>query len=392
MKTLSVITKSEILKDRLSRISCFASVRMFDDFEAFDKTADGLFISDDVMNWSALKDKLDMCKAEQIFYYSSYAVSDLMRTMAKTMGVVLVDSSYGFEQMIEKMKRHMKIQTQNCSKAFVFFGTDAKVGTTMISQCVAQAISDKGMKVGLTHLDGKSGDEFFTGNYHQGLDSIKSKLHTGILSSEELTAVCTKPFSNLYHLRGTEGILKKQTYKPEDITCLLDMMQETFDITIIDAGSDINLGMTIAALLGTPNRFLVTTQQAIGSRRYQKMKKEVLDELFQEPFLVIVNKKTNHPELPSEEEVALSIQGVLTQSLPYLEYGWQCEQEKVPLSSFKNDNFEKGINAIGKLVAHHGNMPWPEKIENLSWFRKKIESMKKIRKEDKRYVGDVQVR
>ncbi len=233
----------------------------------------------------------------------------------------------------------------NKNNIYVFFGTDAKVGVTMLTSCISESLANQNIDVCYMHLDGKYGDEYIKDEEHicsnYGLDDLHIKLQSKILTTDDIKRSCSISLNHLYHLHGNKDMLKKYDYTPDEVSDLIEECQKNFDVVIVDAGSDIHLGMTVSALLSTENRFLITTQQYLSQYRFNKLI-DILTNLEIDFKNIIVNKYILHDELSNYKDAFVK--------LPYLEFGWQCEKDGISLMKFSNNNYIKGIEVIAKYI------------------------------------------
>ncbi len=260
---------------------------------------------------------------------------------------------------------------------YVFLGADAKVGVTMLTSCISQSIARQGIDVLHIHLDGKFGNEYYKSLYEihdVGLDDLKLKLKSGILNIEDIKSVCDVLYGNLYHISGVADILKKHDYTPNQIHMLLEQCNQVFDFVIVDAGSDIHLAMSIAALLSTDNRFIVLTQQYLAIKRFYDIN-SILENMSISFSDAIVNKYISYDKLPYLNDISKRIGDKSIISIPYLEYGWQCEADGISLIEFGHREFIMRIEFIARRLISSAGYRWDE---NKSIIRKGFGLFKNI--------------
>ncbi len=279
------------------------------------------------------------------------------------------------------------------SNVYVLFGADTKVGVTMITTCICESIANQSVDVCCIHLDGRRGNDYINDMYihsDKGLDDLYVKLKSKIVSSEDVIRSCIKVSEHLYHLCGTSDMLKKYSYNPEEIEILLDECKNVFDVIIIDAGSDIHLGMTIEGLLFSENLFLVTTQQYLSKKRLEK-NKDIFIELGINFKYIIANKYVKRDELDKLELIRTDDEQNLFVTLPFVEYGWQCEQEQLSLMQFNNRDFVRGVEYISKYIIEDLNFSWDNERSMLEKRFKFIRHWLKVfRSRREVYEGGIQ--
>lgn len=236
-------------------------------------------------------------------------------------------------------------------QTFTLYGTDSKVGVTMTAQAVAEsyALMYPKQKVIIMHLDGNPGFEYCLEGQGIGLDDIKAALISKILKGTELESACSRT-ANLYQLKGVENYSKRKEYYPEHVKQILDLLD--FDLCIIDAGSNFELGLTIGSLLYSNHNYLVTTQQQVPLNRYTNISEQVLIKLGIEFELLILNKQINSLKLDHENNMKVKYEVNQSVLVPMLDYGWQAEAERESLLHFKNESYRRSIDSIAKIIAY----------------------------------------
>ncbi|NLP30833.1 MAG: hypothetical protein GX363_06880 [Clostridiales bacterium] len=157
------------------------------------------------------------------------------------------------------------------SQMFVFHGVDSKVGTTMISQSVAELIADnlKDKKILFASLNGRLNDQY-ADHVGESIEGIKIYLDNKVLSTNELMESC-KRTDNLYHIAGIDSIGVSRYYHPETAMYFLEAIEDCFDIIVVDSGNELDDGLAIGALEGIKEKFCIITQQESVLKRYEKL-------------------------------------------------------------------------------------------------------------------------
>ncbi|MEG1584940.1 MAG: hypothetical protein RR361_07815, partial [Anaerovorax sp.] len=153
---------------------------------------------------------------------------------------------------------------------FVVHGADHKVGTTMISQSIAEYLSNeyKELKVLFITLNGRESAEYVN-EAPESIEGIKNHLDSKMIEDIDFTRVCKKR-DNFYMLTGIKKEEEQRDYYPHMATYLLETVTQTFDIVIADSGNELDNGLAIGALSATVNRFLVMTQQEAILYRWER--------------------------------------------------------------------------------------------------------------------------
>lgn len=258
----------------------------------------------------------------------------------------------------------------NENNIFVFYGADSKVGTSMISQSVSEAISEKfNGNILYLFLD-ESGGDYLDVPFTESLDSLKVKLINNVLSEEELFNACTKIRNNFYAFKGTFSLPFKRHFNPKHIESLIEIAKKRFEIVIIDAGNSYELGLAIGALNSCPsNSFLVATQQEKTIKAYKLKKEQILDKLKITNFMLVMNKYIEGNNLISPYNLANDMQLTLVSTVSYSDFGWQSESDKNTLLKY-DDVFRKEIDKLASLILKKSGISVLEKEEKFSFVQK----------------------
>lgn len=336
-------------------ISKFKKIECFEDFKisselSDDLDVDVLIISDRLVDINLLLESLEknLLNINFIFYMvSNENFNNTLNNVLEANKIIMIPPKKTILQIVEIVCTHTLKEIDSHNNIIVFFGADEKVGTTQIAQSVAERLAQKtSLKIFLGFLNGKPSLDYIENDTNFSLDTLKIKIINQILDRNELLDVCIKK-DNLYILKGVNSILDKRHYHPEHIEYLLKLISKEFDVVIIDAGSDIELGMTIGALNTTQYRYLVTTQQEIAFNNYKRIKSQVLNRFDIKDYMIIVNKFIESERLNTQYHIAKLYEGTLASSVPYLSWSWQSEQERKSLLHFNDQEF---INSIDKII------------------------------------------
>lgn len=227
------------------------------------------------------------------------------------------------------------------SQTIVFFGGDSKTGTTMVSRSVAEYLGKNGEKVLYLQCGGKIEDAF-SGVHSKGIDDLKANILSGRLSRGDIMQVTenTKDFSVIRGVRNPYG----SKYFPENTADLiLSAVEGDYQYMVMDAGSDIDLGLAVSALNKANRRYYLVTQQRKVLERYLYLRKEILTPLKLTGSLII-NKYIKEPSLYRKREIESLCKSGETFVVPWMEYGWQAEAEGKTLMNFPK--FRKSIGHI----------------------------------------------
>ncbi|HKM28128.1 MAG TPA: hypothetical protein VJY37_00435 [Anaerovoracaceae bacterium] len=236
-------------------------------------------------------------------------------------------------------------------RVFVFFGGDTQVGTTMIAQSVAEVLGKMGKSVLLVLAGSEYGTDYINANLDMSLDDIKSNIASNQLRVEDVKGIMYE-HNDVMVLPGIKNITTIKYYSTDDMAILLSPLEKAYDYIIVDAGSNIQFGLTVSALKHAGRRYYVVTQQEKCLRRFKNLYETVLNPLGYCGKLII-NKFNNNMAFYTQRQVE-EVLGIIDSTghdafgesiaVNYVEYGWQAEADRVTL--LKYSRFAEGINQI----------------------------------------------
>jgi hypothetical protein len=185
------------------------------------------------------------------------------------------------------------------SELYVFHGIDNKVGTTMISQSVAEILADAfpGKQVAFMALNGRVSMEYVREGA-EPIDNLKSRLESRMLAEDELAAHCRRA-KNLSILGGVCNEDDERYYHPDMAAYLIEVADKSFDIVVIDSGNRLDNGLAFGALSSVADRFFIMTQQETMLARWEK-RKSVYERLDIMPKAYILNNYMEKDVYPLE--------------------------------------------------------------------------------------------
>ncbi len=231
-----------------------------------------------------------------------------------------------------------------------FFGGDSQVGTTMISQAVAQKLTKTGKSVLLIQCSGKSAEGFFSPELIKGLDSIKADILTGQINIEEINQVIEirKGLKVIGTVKNSYGA---KYFPANTLEIILKEIRDDYEYIVLDGGSCIDLGLGISSLNVADKRYYLVTQQRKSLERFCFMQMKFLIPLNLDGK-IIINKFLKEPSFYKKREIEALCKVDNSICIPYMEYGWQAEIEGNTLMRFSK--FEKYIEKIEKEILEDG--------------------------------------
>lgn len=316
-----------------------------------------ILVSDKIIPFNNFIEQLtsDIIGNNKVFYMLSGSLDNKLKnytSILKAKGVICIPPKLTNTQIVERVCKEIGITSNTNRNIAVFFGADNKVGVTITSQAIAEDIAKNcDTTVGLLFLNGKpSMDYIKEDKFSSGLDKLKLKIVSNVLSANELIDSCIK-IDNLYVLPGAELIYETRHYHPNHIEYLINLATKVFGVVIVDAGSRFSIGMSVGALYSSNNRFLVTTQQEIALRNFNRSKEQILNEIGIDNVMLIVNKYVSSSQLYTPSELADNIYKIpIAGILPMLDYSLQAEIDRNTLLAYNSAEYSRQISELSRLV------------------------------------------
>lgn len=365
------------LQKRLENTNLFRVITIITDIKEIKEidSNDLIVIADTELSLNELiilidTDKKNLLKSKQLFYiltniYSSQTISNIS-TIAESRDINIIPPKLTTSQIVTKIVQKVFPDVHDKTSSIItFFGADSKVGTTMIAQSTAELLAkNTGLRVGLLFLNNSPSNYYLRKNDKLGIDGIKNKLFNNILTPAELIDSCIQTIPNLFILTGIEYLLDARQYHPEYIDRLIKLAAEKLNIIIIDAGSNVDSGITIAALNATKYRYLVTTQQEIIRKNFERIDRQVLKQLHidSSSFMLVLNKYISSNNIYSAVQLAELYKMTLAVHVPNLDLlGWQAEFDQKSLLEYEQSDYNKQLDILSRLIASQMNVPYNNK-------------------------------
>ncbi|WP_206457889.1 hypothetical protein [Anaerovorax sp. IOR16] len=209
-----------------------------------------------------------------------------------------------------------------------FYGAGSKCGVTMLCQSLAECLAEEHTekKILLLNLSGSCGTQYSSTTFSYHLDDLRIKLSSKVLSVDELIGACAVS-NNLYTLQGTQSLIERRKYQPEDVKTLFELARTTFDYVLVDGGSSVDFALNIGALLYADRNVLITSQNKGNLREYLQKNSQVLKQLQISFSKLIINRFYIAHFLPNEQELAKQYQIEHSTVVDYSSYSLQAENE-----------------------------------------------------------------
>lgn len=249
----------------------------------------------------------------------------------------------------------------------VFHGVDHKVGTTMISQSVAELIAEcrPELKVLWISLQGREGTEYIQ-EVGESIEGLKLYLDSKVFTADEVLQKCGTG-KNLYLLGGVSAITEERYYFPHTASYLLTQVEQAFDVIIADSGNNVDNGLSVGALeLGGQN-FLVLTQQESMLKRYEKLRR-FYRELHLRFDRYAVNKyRPDDPYDLDYIEKRLELDEEQIYKIQECSQARRAEMEYQTLIAYRNEKYLSDLRLIANEILKRQELPSIERQRKSRW-------------------------
>ncbi|MDD3169042.1 MAG: hypothetical protein PHC91_06215 [Eubacteriales bacterium] len=233
---------------------------------------------------------------------------------------------------------------------FAFFGADHKVGTTMVAQSVAEAISTHhpNLKILLAAMNGRESNEYIR-EAPAGIDGLKIHIDNKMINGEDFLKTCTHK-GNFYVMAGISNETEERYYHPEMAKYLMGEVAPEFDMVIADCGNELDNGLAVGTLSIAGESFFVAAQQETVIRRYEKNRK-LIEDLGIGITAFLINKFYEQDpygltyianRLEQEKDKLLKIESA--------GYSRQAEIDYKTLLDYKNEGYLQDILTVANVI------------------------------------------
>lgn len=249
----------------------------------------------------------------------------------------------------------------------VFHGVDHKVGTTMVSQSVAELIAEcrPELTVLWISLQGREGTEYIQ-EVGESIEGLKLYLDSKVFTADEVLQKCGNG-KNLYLLGGVSAITEERYYFPHTASYLLTQVQQTFDVIIADSGNNVDNGLSVGALeLGGEN-FLVLTQQESMLKRYEKLRRFYRDLHLRFDRFVVNKHRADDPYDLDYIEKRLELDEEQIFKVQECGQARRAEMEYQTLMAYRNEKYLSDLRLISNEILKRQELPSIERQRKSRW-------------------------
>lgn len=225
-----------------------------------------------------------------------------------------------------------------------FWGSDHKVGVTMIAQAYAETLAAANNEVLLLSVCEGPGDDFFDDNA-PGIEELRSRLACRLNTKEYIKDYAYKG-NGIYKINGFKNPLNILSFTEDMATHLLSTASDAFDYVVVDGGTGLINPIAITALNSNRNNTYVLSQQESSIRNYELMW-ESIRKLAPQPSSVIINKYVKGDQytinyIAQRTKMPQNIFKTVYES----DFGNQAEAERQSLLAFGEKQFSKDIRHL----------------------------------------------
>ena len=242
------------------------------------------------------------------------------------------------------------------SRVVCFHGADHKCGVTMLTQCVAERISqlEPSLKVLLVHSEGRGGTDY-SPMVSESMENIKPYLSGKLLDPAELLGRA-RWRGNLFVIGGAGETGSIFSYHPDMGKYMIESLRGSVDVIICDTGSEIEHGLSLGTLLAADSIYMVMTQQESAVSALEN-KHLLYEKLGIDAGALIVNKHDKgSPYTVKYLAERLGVPAGKFRTVRRSDYGIQAETDARPLVSYSGSAFRKDIDAVAREVTAIGTL------------------------------------
>lgn len=259
------------------------------------------------------------------------------------------------------------------NNVYTFFGSDSKVGVTMITTALGEVLS-KHNNILLINANKRSGLDYIkVEDDYIGIENLQNKLLSNILEYGDLEKIIINK-DNIHIISGVKELEYCRYFMPEHMDLLLKCVHDKYDLILIDSGSEFESnGLSIGALKCTPNTVFITTQQEKSwgeSQRIIQLSERIG---IQYKYLIVNKLQPKGSGVMDVDSIrnGININDVLG-TIIHSTWGWASEGDYKSLSHFDAE-FKTEIYKIADKIAFNLNLKLPEeqKKKGFSLFNRK---------------------
>ena len=228
-----------------------------------------------------------------------------------------------------------------------FLGATHGVGTTMVTQAVAETLAANNVKTLMITCDALTGLTFISTEKYTSLDEYKTQLQNELITVEEIETLLIR--NDGYDVLPCSRSFKtRQNYYVEEMELVLDKIAHLYDQVLIDCDS-IEHGLTIGAMECASRGYLIITPQEIVVKSAKLLKQEKILPIMPTDTIAVVNKYVENDMVMLLDQINLELK-TQAWTIPHSTYGWQAEHDHKTMLSYNTKGYVDAINKIASAV------------------------------------------
>lgn len=356
--SITLVDSDYNFKSTLESTGVFSTINAIDSDDKESFSSKIVFISGSKIQPEKLSMYLETycLESDMIYYKAVTQLSPINKTIIEQQGVKIIPHILSNRQCADKI---LASSTEDVSKdnCFVFFGASSKVGTTTVTQTLAKNLASKNISVCYVDCSGRSNYSYLkiteVNKQTYSLEDLRLKISNNILSDTEISQGIIKDKNGVYLLRGCKNLLTSKNFSVEIIEAILDRLRSIFTVVLVDAGSPSVSTISLGAITGVTNRFLVANGSLSSYEDYSVYHENVISPLGIND-LILLSNSPNKPTIGQEElSVLLSKykSGKPMVSFPYLDSTTSAEVQQTLISDIvQKRNYSTSVEALSKFI------------------------------------------
>ena len=248
-----------------------------------------------------------------------------------------------------------------------FHGGDHKTGVTMLTQCLAEHMTEHLEEMNLiqVNLQGNPGGDYCSVPV-RSIEELKSYLEQNLIHPQEVLRDC-KVENRHYMMRGIINPEQVRMYHPRMAHCLIEQLKEQTEFVMIDTGSEIDNGLAIGGLQAAAVRCLILTQQESVLAHWERQQ-NLYRRLGIDFHMLIINRYLPESAYTKEyiaDRLSFPVDRIMT--VTDSPYGLRADGEKKSLLRYKDERIRQGIRGVCERLAERCGIDYPEEKRWKRW-------------------------
>lgn len=299
------------------------------------------------------------------FLLPANAESDLKRQLqffCMSKGFYPLQSDRSPEQITETILEHVRLKGKNLfTNVICYFGTHPGAGVTTLALETACKISSMSKaNIGVLSLNPTNPGDLLIDRYDGVyLDEIKNALSNRLISENQLYDSMAN-LNPVKYLAGNRDIKSRLYYTSDEISYLIDLARNIFDLVIIDGGCQYDNALTIQTLLASEIKILITSQSHGGFKAWQRSFEQIVEPLgfSKNHFLMLINKYRDIAHFRKTKDLQNMYNISVLQEVPHIgDLGIIAEEEHCLLSRYNHKEYNRALLKLASNLINLYEIP-----------------------------------